>query len=142
VAGSKSDYLEKVILDLVFGAVGYTPPGTLYVALSTAIYSDAAIGSEVSSAGTNYGRAPVSNNATQWPAASGTSPATKTNANAITFATCSGIAWGNVKSFYVMDALTGGNTLYGGDLALAKDIGIGDTATFAGSPNGLTITED
>lgn len=145
MAGSKSDYLEAKILDLVLGAVAYTAPATIYVALSTALYSDAATGSamnEVSSTSTGYARVAVTNSLTNFPAATGTNPTTKTNGTAITFPTATG-SWGGapgVQSFYFVDATTGGNVLYGGDLALAKVIAIGDTATFANSS--IIVTED
>lgn len=143
MAGSKSDYLEKIVLDLVLGAVAYTAPTTVYVALSTGAYSDAATGAsmtEVSSSGTAYARVALTNNTTNWPVATGTSPATKTNGTAITFPTATG-SWGTVASFYIVDASTNGNILYGGDLSLSKAIGIGDTATFAAT-TGITVTED
>jgi len=142
MAGSKSDYLEKVVLNLVLGGAAYTSPATVYVALSTAAYSDAATGSamtEVSSSGTNYGRVAVTNNSTNWPNATGTNPAVKQNATAITFPTASA-AWGTVLSFYICDASSGGNVLYGGDLSASKVVGSGDTATF--SVGAMTITED
>ena len=143
MAGSKSDYLEKIILDLILGASAYSAPGTVYIALSTAAYSDAATGSamtEVSTSGTGYARLAVTNNSTNWPAASGTSPATKTNGTAFTFATATG-SWGTVASFYIVDASSAGNVLYGGDLSVSKAIASGDTATFASS-TGITVTED
>jgi hypothetical protein len=141
VAGSKSDYLEKIILDLVLGASAYSAPGTVYIALSTAAYSDAATGSSMTEvSGGSYVRLAVTNNSTNWPAASGTSPATKTNGTAFTFVTATG-SWGTVASFYIVDASTAGNVLYGGDLSVSKAIASGDTATFASS-TGITVTED
>lgn len=143
MAGSKSDYLEKAILDHVLGgSFTLAKPATVYVALSTAAYSDAATGAamtEVSTTGTGYARVAVTNNDTNWPGATGTSPTTKQNGAAITFPTASG-AWGTVTSFYICDAATGGNVLYGGDLSTAKAINSGDTATFA--QNAISITED
>lgn len=142
MAGSKSDYFEKALLDYVFSATSWTAPTTLYIALSTAAYSDAATGasmSEVSSASTGYARVAVPNNSSNWPAATGTSPTSKGNGTAITFPTASA-SWGTVSSFYVTDAATNGNVLYGGDLTLAKAISQGDTATFAA--NAIAITED
>ncbi len=142
MAGSKSDYMEKVVLDLFLGGVVYTPVGTLYLALSTAAYSDAATGAsmnEVSSTNTGYGRYAAANNTTNWPAATGTSPSSKGNGTSFTFPAATS-SWGTIRSFYVTDAPTGGNVLYGGDLTTAKDILTGDTATFA--QGAITVTED
>lgn len=140
MAGSKSDYLEKAILDFLLGGGALSSPGTIYVALSTAAYSDAATGSSMTEvSGGSYARVAVTNNSTNWPNATGTSPATKSNGTAVTFPTATG-SWGTVASFYLCDASSAGNVLYGGDLTASKAIGSGDTATFASSA--ITITED
>lgn len=141
MAGSKSDYLEKIILDMVLGGATYTPATNVYIALSTAAYSDAATGSSMTEvSGGSYTRLLVANNSTNWPNATGTSPATKTNGTAFTFVTATG-SWGTVASFYIVDASSAGNVLYGGDLSVSKAIASGDTATFASS-TGITVTED
>lgn len=140
MAGSKSDYLEKKILDYLLGNVTDFRSSTVYIALSTAAYSDASTGASMTEvSGGSYARVAVTNDATNWPAASGTSPASKSNGTAFTFPTASG-SWGTVNSFYIVDASTNGNILYGGDLTVAKTIGSGDTATFAISA--ITVTED
>lgn len=94
---------------------------------------------EVSSSSTAYARVAVTNNSTNWPAATGTSPTTKTNGAAFTFPTATA-SWGTVQSFYICDASSAGNVLYGGDLTASKAIASGDTATF--SSNAITVTED
>lgn len=140
--GSKSDYLEKAVLDFVLGAGTFAKPVTVFVALSTAAYSDAATGSaltEVTATGTAYARVAVTNNAVNFPAATGTSPASKSNAVAVTFPTATA-SWGTIASFYITDATSLGNVLYGGDLTTAKLIASGDTATFAATA--IVITED
>jgi hypothetical protein len=143
MSGSKSDYLEAALLNLVLGGTAWTAPANVYVALSTATYSDTATGTsmtEVSTTSTGYARVLLTNNATNWPAASGTSPTTKANGTTITFPTASG-SWGTVTSFYLVDAASAGNVLYGGDLSASKAIASGDTASFAAT-TGITITED
>lgn len=144
MAGGKSNYLEAKILDLVLGATAFTAPATVYIALSTAAYSDAATGAamnEVSTSGTAYGRVAMTNNATNWPAASGTTPTTKSNGTTVAF-TQATASWGTVLSFYIVDNATvgQGNVLYGGDLAVSKAVGTGDTASFAVGT--LVVTED
>lgn len=140
MAGSKSDYLEKKILDYLLGNVTDFRSANVYIALSTAAYSDAATGSAMTEvSGGSYARVAVTNDATNWPAATGTSPASKANGAAFTFPTATA-AWGTVLSFYIVDASTAGNILYGGDLTASKVVGSGDTATFAAAS--ITITED
>lgn len=140
MAGSKSDYLEKKILDYLLGNVTDFRSGTVYIALSTAAYSDAATGASMTEvSGGSYARVAVTNDATNWPAATGTSPATKANGAAFTFPAATA-GWGTVASFYIVDAATNGNVLYGGDLTASKTVASGDTATFASAS--ITITED
>lgn len=134
MASGKSLSLEKSLLDSVLGGTAYTPPGTVYVALSTALYSTTATGasmSEVSTTSTAYARVAVTNNTTNWPAASGSVvPASKSNGTAITFPTATG-AWGTVRAFYIVDASTSGNVLMGADLGTAKTPVSGDVCSFA-----------
>lgn len=134
MAGSKSDYLENEILDHVLGGGDYTRPGTVYIALYTAAPTDAGGGTEVT--GGSYARVAVTNNATNWPAASSGS---KQNGTAFTFPQATA-NWGTVVAFGILDAASGGNLLYWGDLTASKTVENGDTAEFAVS--GITITED
>jgi len=134
MAGSKSDYLENAILDHVLGGSDYSRPGTVYVALYTVAPTDAGGGTEVT--GGSYARVAVTNNAINFPAASSGS---KHNGTAVTFAQATA-NWGTVVAFAILDALTGGNFLYWGDLTASKSVENGDTAEFAVS--GITITED
>lgn len=142
MAGSKSDFLEKAILNYLYSATALTPGASIYIALSTALYSEAATGAsmtEVSATGTGYARVAVTRNTTNFPNATGNSPASQQNGTAQTFPTATA-SWGNIKSFYFVDAASGGNVYHGGDLTTAKDIATGDTATFAALA--LTTTED
>lgn len=130
MAGKSSDYLDAHLLDSILGS---GTPATVYVALFTARGTDAQ-----SDAGTNlvevsggsYARAAVTNNATNWPAASGTTPTQKANGTAITFPTATG-AWGTVTAAGVYDAPSGGNLLFWADLGTSKTIASSDTATIA-----------
>jgi hypothetical protein len=143
MAGSKSDYLEAIILNLVLGATAYTAATNICVALSTAAYSDGATGAsmtEVTNAN-SYARISQTNNATNWPAASGTAPTTKANGTAVTFVAATG-SWGTILSAYMVDVVTygSGNVLYGADLTVTKTVSSGDTASFA--IGAITVTED
>lgn len=138
MAGSKSDFLENKILDLVLGAVAYTAPTTVYIALftdtNTATQRDAGTVTEVS--GGSYARVAVTNNTTNWPAASAGS---KSNGTAITFPT-STASWGTVTAFGIYDASTAGNLLYWGDLTASQAVGTNNTLSF--QVGQLTVTED
>jgi hypothetical protein len=134
---SKSNYLENEILDHVLGGSDYTRPATVYVRLylQSSAVGEAGGGTEVS--GTDYAPVAVTNNATNWPAASG---GAKSNGTVIDFGTVGSGGWGQVGSFGVWDASTSGNLLYYGSLGTPKTLDAGDTCTF---PIGsLDITED
>lgn len=118
-----SDFLELEVLDHVFGAATYTPPATLYVALYTVIPTDAnASGTEVT--GGSYARVAVTNNLTNFPAASA---GAKANGTAITFPAPTA-NWGIVVGFAIYDAATAGNELAWGAITPNKTVNNGDPA--------------
>ena len=131
---SFSDYLENKTLDHILGGPDYTRAATVYVALFTSAPTDAGGGTEVSGGG--YARVAVTNDATNWPAASGGS---KSNGTDIVFPTATA-DWGTVVAFAIFDASTAGNMLVWGNLTQSKAIYNGDTARFAAGD--LTITLD
>lgn len=139
MSGSKSDYLEAKLLDHVLGATTYTPPSTVYIALFTASPSDSGGGTEVSTSGTSYARVAVTNNTTNWPNASGTSPTSKSNGTTFTFPTATA-DWGTIVAMAIFDASTSGNMLYWATLNASKLVSNGDTASFSNST--ITVTED
>lgn len=117
MAGSKSAYLEAALLDYVLGANSWTPPGNTYVALSTAPFDPNATGDALSEVtGGSYARQALANSLSNWPAAAGSAPATKSNGTAVTFPTATA-NWGTVLSVYIVDDANTGNVLYGADLA-------------------------
>ena len=126
MAGSFADYLENKLLDLVFGATAFSAPATLYVGLSTTTITDAG-GNITEPSGNAYARVAVTNNTTNWPAASAGS---KSNGTAITFAQATG-SWGTITDFFIADAAAAGNIIAYGVLTASKAIGNGDTASFA-----------
>lgn len=104
-----SDYLEKKVLDLLFGSTAYSVPATLYFGLFTTTPNDDGTGgTEVS--GGSYARVSMTNNSTNFPNASGGNPSTKANGVAITFPTATA-DWGTVVGMGVFDASTSGNLL-------------------------------
>lgn len=140
---SYNNFLETTLLDEVFGGVNYVPVATLYVGLSTeATLAENITGTAVPGEPTtgSYARASVTNdNTTGWFAAVAGNPSEKKNRQTITFPTATA-SWGTVQTFFIADALTGGNVLAQGVLTTAKTIDDGDTASFA--QNDLTITLD
>jgi hypothetical protein len=124
--GSFGDYLEDELLDHVFGNAAFTAPGTIHVALSTADPLDDGSGL-AEPVGNGYARVAVTNNATNWPAASG---GAKANGTAITFPTATG-SWGTLTHFALLDAGAGGNLLGHGSLTASRVVDSGETAEFA-----------
>jgi hypothetical protein len=135
-----SNYLQAKILDYVMSDTSYSPPGTVYVALFTVAPTNAGGGTEAS--GGSYARAATTNNTTNWPASTGTSPTTKANGTVITFttATADWSSGSNMVAFALFDALTSGNMLWWANLNESKPVLNGDTPSFA--IGALTITQD
>ncbi len=128
-----SDYLENELLDHILGGGDFTRPATLYFGLYTAGPTDAGGGTEVS--GSGYARASVTNNLTNFPAASG---GTKSNGATITFPTATG-NWGTITHVGIFDAASGGNLLLHGALSATKLIETGDTPVYPVSSFGFTL---
>lgn len=119
-----SDFLENELLDHVLGNSAYTAPGTVYIALYTVTPSDTGGGTEVS--GGSYARQAVTNNLTNWPAASGGS---KSNGVDIDFGTATA-NWGTIVAVAILDAATAGNFLFWGALTASKTVNNGDGFKF------------
>lgn len=125
---SFSDFIEKELLDHVFGNAAYSAPATLYIALSTADPTDS--GGSIAEPADTYARQAVTNNATEWPAATGTTPTLKDHANAVIFPTATA-SWGTITHYAIFDAVSGGNMLAHATLDSSVVIGNGDTFVFA-----------
>ncbi len=134
MAGSFSDFLEDEVLDHVFGAAAYTAPVTLYLALYTVAPSDSGGGTEAT--GGSYARVAITNNLTNFPAASG---GAKANGTAITFTTATA-SWGTCLAWALMDASSGGNQITWADMTINKTVDDGDTAEFAVGDLDITLT--
>jgi len=130
----KSDYLENEILDHILGGADWPRPSPVHIALYTVAPTDAGGGTEVT--GGSYTRASVTNNPTNFPAASG---GAKANGTAITFPAATA-DWGTIVAFGIFDAGSGGNLLYWGPITPNRVIPNGATAAFA--IGDLDITED
>jgi hypothetical protein len=124
---SFSNFLESEVLDHVFGAAAYTAPATLYFGLSSTTPAEDGTNVTEPSSG-SYARVAVTNNATNFPAATG---GAKANGTAITWPQASGdwLAGADLTYVVVYDASTSGNLLAFGALSVAKPVLSGDTAS-------------
>ena len=101
-----STYLANKLLDHVLGGSDLARPANVHFALlTTAPTDDNTGGVEVSETG--YARVQMTNNATNFPAASS---GKKFNGTTITFP-LAGAEWGVIRAVAVFDAATGGNLL-------------------------------
>ena len=132
--GAATNYLENKILDHILGRVTYTAPDTVYIGLAAEVSDDGSISGEPT--GASYARVAVTNNATNFPAASNGS---KSNGTDIVFNEATG-DWGTVNYAFIADADTGGNVLLYGGLTTPKTINSGDIVKF--STGNLTFTMD
>lgn len=123
------DTVEQALLNHFLTDPAYTPPATMYLALSSTTPTEAGANFTEPSTG-SYAR--VSTAATDWGAATGTAPATKSNTAVKTFptATADWASGANLTHFGLYDASSAGNLLAWGPLTTAKPVLSGDTASF------------
>lgn len=115
---AKSTTYANEVLDALFGS---GTPGTLYIGLFTSMpASDGTGGTEV--AGGSYARSAITNNATNFPAASA---GEKSNANPINFATPTA-NWGTVVGIGIFAGSSGGTPKHFGELVESRTINNGD----------------
>lgn len=127
LAGAASTYLQNKLLDLVLSGAAFTRPATVYLAAFVS-------GSEVT--GNNYSRKSITNNSTNFPAASG---GAKNLATDQTMASPSG-SWGVVDSFRLYDASSGGNQLFTITPATPKAVGLNAPARFLANTMQFSIS--
>jgi hypothetical protein len=120
--GSFSDYLEDELLDHILGTGAWTPPTTVYLALSKADPTDA--GSGLNEPGENYARKTIA-----FGAAASRSV---TQSGTVTFDQATG-NWGTITHYALMSAVTSGNMLAHGSLSASKEIVTGNTPSVAAS---------
>lgn len=144
-------YLQPLLLQAIFGGgaaqAQFVGNATLYIGVSTAAFptTDALLKSgEPTSAG-SYARIVVTNNNTNFPAASGSNPATSKLHIAFAFA-ASSAAWSTggtpIASWFISDSptLASGNILWSGACVPATDIVNGIGVTFSFAIDALTFT--
>ncbi len=134
---SKSDYAELKVLEHLMGKTSMTMPATVYAALCTVVPTDASTGATITEANyTTYARKQIQ--ATDLNAAAA---GVITNANAITFAACTGGS-STIIGIAIVDngTIGAGNVLYWGTVT-SKVIDTNNTPpTIAAA--GLSISED
>jgi len=124
------DAEEQNILDHFFGGTALaSPDATHWIALFTTNPTDAGTGGTEVTGGA-YVRDSYTNNVTNWPAASGTAPALKSNGIAITFIQATA-NWGTIVGFGIYDASTAGNLIAWGPLDSSVTINTNDTFNIA-----------
>lgn len=129
---SFSNYTETGLLRHLFGGVTFTPPATLYAALSTTSPGEDGSSFTEPSALSGYTRAAITNNTSNWitPSQVGTSGSTH-NLNTVSFPQATGGNWGTITHCGIYDAASGGNLLAVSALGISKTISQDDTASFA-----------
>lgn len=138
MASGKANYWAKKIADFTYSAASTTSPATIYFALWTSALSASSTGSTAGEASyTGYARVAVTNNATNFPAATGSTSASKSNANAITFPQNTGSGQTQVAAA-TADASSAGNLIHWGDIT-STTINANDTPQINAS--GFTLTE-
>lgn len=135
---SFTNYLAAKLLDHIFTDAAYSPPATLYVALSTTTPTETGTNFTEPSSG-SYAR--VATTAADWNAATSADPSLKDNVNAITFptATADWSAGANMTYYGIYDASTVGNLLLFGAITTPKAVLNGDTANFAAGVLDITL---
>ena len=132
MAGSKTNYVEQKILDLMYGNQSWTPGANSVIALYTVAPGEAGGGTEANYAG--YVRVTVTNDLTTWPSAN-----PKLNGIEFVFPTASGDQAGNIVGVGCFEA-AGVNLIGYATVAVAKPVLTNDTPKFpAGS---LSFSED
>lgn len=143
MAGSKSSYLSKKLIEEAIGGVAYTSAANVYLALCTTLPDDTSTGTSIVETDyASYARTQIGtgNNQTDaWNAATGTTTAVVTNKNAITCPTATGASTNPIVGIAVVDAATLGNILYWASVN-STPIANGDTPKINASA--LSVTED
>lgn len=139
-AGSKSNYLSKKLLDLPLSATAFSAATPIYAALWTATLDDTSTGATAGEAAyTSYARVSITNNATNFPNATGTTTATKSNANAFTWPASTG-STATITFMCLVDSSSGAGNIYYWCSVTSTPVNLGDTPQTNASA--FTVVED
>jgi hypothetical protein len=136
MANAASDYLENKILDHVLTTAAYTQPSTRYLAL---FYGSAVSVLTNLEAGTKTDEITLGSYQRTAVTFGSASAGTSSNNNTVTFPTATANYDGTVTCIAVMDAQTGGNILFYGQLSVSKTVTTGDTFQVAVSNLQITL---
>lgn len=135
MAGSKTAWLSRKVLDHANGVAAFAQPARLYLLLSTSAVTEAGAFTEL--AGGGYARQQVT-----WNAAAGATVATATLAAQLAFGPATGADWTGIAGWATIDSAAGaGNVYYYGNFASAQTVSVGVQYVFPAN-TGLTETED
>lgn len=132
MAGSKTNYAEQKVLDLMMGNQSWTPGANSVLALYTVAPGEAGGGTEANYA--SYARVTVANNLSTWPSAN-----PKLNGVELAFPTATGDQSGNIVGVGVFES-AGVNMIAYATLTTPKPVLSGDTPRFP--INSLSFSED
>lgn len=139
--GSKTAYLSAKILRQCLGTVPFTPPGTIYFALSSAAFTPDATGANCTELAPTGGYVRISaDNSALWSPATAASPSVTANLSDLSWSAATADWPLPPLSVYVGDAATAGNLLYGADLSSAVAVLSADAFTIAAGT--FVFTED
>lgn len=137
MTGFQTYALAAELLDLVFGASPGVSRSTLYFALFTQSPSAGGLGGGQEVLGGSYARVPISNNLTNFPAAT---TGSKVLTIPVTWPKATG-AWGTVEAIGVFDSLNGGMLMFYVPVA-PKVVDIDDTVFLQASTFYINATEE
>ena len=142
MAGSKSDWLENLVINAIIGkstTLDTTIPSTLFIALLNTTASDTWSPTDTgevplnltTGSGEKYVRYKFTNStASNWTKAT---TGTVQNKAVFTFTTSASTGWGTVNAVAIVDtsSTSSGNTLYWGDLTSPVAIAAGNVVRFS-----------
>ena len=133
-------YQEKKILDYIFSAAAYTPPGSWYLALYSAAPNDNGAGTELSTESAGYARIAITNDVTNWPA---TVLGTTLKYMGVEKTFTATAAWPSpVTHWGLFDASTAGNLCFWAALTTPRTLANGDTLRARTGADGLILSID
>jgi hypothetical protein len=139
MSNAATNYLENATLDFwLNGNSGtYTSPSNLYVALFTGTAAAVLANIEAGTFSDEITLGSYARTAVTFGSPSGGSISNDAN---VTFPTATANYDGSVTVMAIMDASTGGNALFAGELTQAKTVTTGDTFQIASSNLTVTLT--
>lgn len=132
-AGALSTYMQNKLIDFVFRAQSYTPPATIYVALTTTTPTASSCGTEVT--GGSYARVAITSSLGNWAGTQGAgttaissgSTGQTSNNGTVTFPAPTA-NWNTVLGFCLFDSVSSGNMLVYSTLTVPVTITSGGAA--------------